>query len=253
MTESNAPQAAATERAFLDANVIRGQLTNDILLSVAAQDVVEPRWSQDVIDEMRRNRPDGVSEQAIDRRIGQMNRFFPRALTSGYEGLTPQMPADPKDQHVLAAAVHSRCDVLVSDNTKDFDPPSTGPRAMRVERLSQFLNRKLTEQPDRVQTALRDMVGRNRRAPQSMSQLIDELAEMPELRAFARKLNAVVRADQQGTSEVLTADQRRTAESVALDGVADARGATENSPSASNSESSRRPRGADRDRENPER
>jgi hypothetical protein len=67
MTESNAPHAAATERAFLDANVIRGQLTNDILLSVAAQDVFEPRWSQDVIDEMRRNRPEGVSEQAIDR------------------------------------------------------------------------------------------------------------------------------------------------------------------------------------------
>jgi hypothetical protein len=163
------------------------------------------------------------------------------------------MPADPKDQHVLAAAVHSRCDVLVTDNTKDFNPPSTGPHAMRVERLSQFLNRKLIEQPDRVQAALHDLVGRNRRAPQTMSQLIDEMAEMPELRAFAQNLNAVVPADQRGTAEVLTADQRRNAESVALDGVADARGATENSPSSSNSESSRRPRGADSDRESPER
>src|SRR5262245_19540423 len=123
MTESNAPRAGAPERAFLDANVIRGQLTNDILLSVAAQDVYEPRWSQEVINEMRRNRPEGVSEHAIDRRIAQMNRFFPRAMTSEYEGLAPQMQADPKDQHVLAAAVHSGSDVLVTDNVKDFNPP----------------------------------------------------------------------------------------------------------------------------------
>ena len=54
-----------TERAFLDANVIRGQLTNDILLSLAEQDLLNPRWSQTVLDEMRRNRPAGVSEQRL--------------------------------------------------------------------------------------------------------------------------------------------------------------------------------------------
>jgi hypothetical protein len=71
-----------TERAFLDANVIRGQLTNDILLSLAEQDLLNPRWSQTVLDEMRRNRPAGVSEQRIDRRIAAMNTYFPRAMTS---------------------------------------------------------------------------------------------------------------------------------------------------------------------------
>lgn len=243
MTESTAPQAGATERAFLDANVIRGQLTNDILLSVAAQDVYEPRWSQEVIDEMRRNRPEGVSEEAIDKRIAQMNRFFPRAMTSGYEGLAPEMQADPKDRHVLAAAVHSGSDVLVTDNIKDFNPPPTGPHAMRVERLSQFLNRKLSEQPERMQDALQQMVNRNRRSPQNMSQLIDKMAEMPELRAFAQRLNTVVPPDQRGTAEVLTANQRR----VALDGVADARGAT--SPGAVNPSSRRHAGGPDRDRD----
>jgi hypothetical protein len=249
MTESSASQPSAPERAFLDANVIRGQLTNDILLSVAAHDVYEPRWSQEVIDEMRRNRPAGVSEEAIDKRIAQMNKFFPRAMTSGYEGLTPEMQADPKDQPVLAAAVHSGSDVLVTENVRDFNPPSTGPHAMRVERLSQFLNRKLSEQPERVQAALTQMVDRNRFSPRNMSELIDKMATMPELRAFAQRLNTVVPPDQRGTTEVLNANQRRTPESVALDGVADPRGATETSPSAVDPSSRIHTGGPNRDRD----
>ena len=119
MRESTA-EDGPPERAFLDANVIRGQLTNDILLSFAEQDLLNPRWSQTVLDEMRRNRPAGVIEQRIDRRIAAMNRYFPRAMTSGHDHLIPETQADAKDKHVLAAAVHSRCAVLVTDNVKDF-------------------------------------------------------------------------------------------------------------------------------------
>ena len=135
MTEPAPTAGKRTETAFLDANVIRGQLTNDILLSLAEREVFNPRWSQTVLDEMRRNRPAGVSEKRIDHRIDAMNSFFPRAMTSGHEGLILGMNADLKDRHVLAAAVHSGSQVLVTDNVKDIDPPSTGPNAMRVEKF----------------------------------------------------------------------------------------------------------------------
>jgi len=207
--------------------VIRGQLTNDILLSMAEQEVFEPKWSQHVIDEMRRNRPPGVSEEKIDKRIAAMNKYFPRAMTTGHEGLEPQMQADPKDKHVLAGAVHSRSDVLVTDNTKDFHPPSTGPHAMRVEKLSQFLSRKLAEDPERVQGALQEMLDGNRRDPRTMPQLLDKMATQPELRGFAQKLNAAVPPEQRGSAEVLTANQRGSAKSAALDGVAPPTGAAD--------------------------
>ncbi|MGW1342968.1 PIN domain-containing protein [Kribbella sp. NPDC002412] len=219
MTESAPGTPSRPERAFLDANVIRGQLTNDILMSMAHRDTFEPRWSQHVLDEMRRNRPPGVSEEKIDKRIAMMNKVFPRAMTSGHEGLEPQMQADPKDKHVLAAAVHSESSVLVTDNVKDFHPPSSGPHAMRVEKLSQFLNRKLQEDPQRVQSALQDMVDRNKRDPRTMSQLIDKMATQPELRSFAQNLNSVVPPDQRGTAEVLTANQRGSAASKAFSGL----------------------------------
>jgi hypothetical protein len=236
VTESPSIDEGQPERAFLDANVIRGQLTNDILLTLGEQDVLNPRWSQQVLDEMRRNRPEGVTEERIERRIRAMNTFFPRAKISGFDRLIPEMQADAKDKHVLAAAVHSRCHVLVTDNVKDFSPPSAGLHAMRVERLSQFLGRKLEEQPDRVVSAMQTMVDRNRLDPRTMVTLIDKMATMPELRGFAQKLNALVPAEQRGeheslmTSEQVDRSQTRATMSTALDGIAPANDAVADGP-----------------------
>ncbi len=200
--------------------MIRGQLTNDILLSLADREVFDPRWTQQVIDEMRRNRPPALSEADIDRRISMMNRAFPDAMTAAPPpDLQDQMRADPKDKHVLAGAVHSESDVLVTDNLKDFDAPSSGPHAMRVEGLNQFLNRKLEEDPERVQAALHDMLQRYKRDPRTMSALIDTMAEGQELRGFAKKLNSVVPPEQRGTAEVLAAGQRAALEGVARPGT----------------------------------
>ena len=234
MTDSPPVPDDEPERAFLDANVIRGQLTNDILLSLAENDVLNPRWSQTVLDEMRRNRPAGVTEQRIDRRIAMMNTFFSRAMTSGHERLIREMQADEKDKHVLAAAVHSHSAVLVTDNVKDFDPPATGPFAMRVERVREFLTRKLQEMPERVVPALESMVGRNRLEPRSIPALIDKMAAMPELREFAQALNERVAPEHRGSHEALKSpDQISTQASAAFDGIADADGAVANPPQKS--------------------
>ncbi|MEU8227951.1 PIN domain-containing protein [Kribbella sp. NPDC048915] len=222
MTESERPDSLGVERAFLDANVIRGQQTTDVLLSVANRRVFEPRWTEHVIDEMRRNRPEGLSEADIDKRIRTMNRAFPNALTeTPPQGLQDQMQADPKDRHVLAGAVHSGSAVLVTDNLKDFDPPSSGPHAMRVESLNQFLIRKLDENPERVQAALQDMLNRYKRDPRTMSTLIDTMAQGQELRQFAQKLNTVVPPEQRGSLPVLAANQRGSAQHAAFAGVAE--------------------------------
>ncbi len=122
---------------MLDANVIRGHLTTNVLLTLAEHDIVEPHWSQEVLVEARRNRPKRMSEEEFDRRLRAMNGFFPEAMASGYDDLKPHMLADDGDKHVLAAAVHGHCDTLVTENTKHFSPPASGAHAMRVSRLSE--------------------------------------------------------------------------------------------------------------------
>ncbi|NIK56865.1 hypothetical protein BJY22_002582 [Kribbella shirazensis] len=56
-------------------------------------------------------------EAAIDARVARMNHVLPAAMTSGYEALLPQMQADEKDKHVLAAPVDCRVSVLVTERT----------------------------------------------------------------------------------------------------------------------------------------
>lgn len=220
MTESSAPTTGLPERAFLDANVIRGQQTSDILLSLAYRKVFEPRWTQHVIDEMRRNRPPGLSEKDIDKRITMMNEAFGDAMTEAPpQELQDQMKADPKDKHVMAGAVASKSDVLVTDNLKDFYPPSSGTNAMRVESLNQFLSRKVEEEPERVQAGLQDMLQRYKHDPRTMSALIDKMAAGQELHGFAQKLNTVVPPEQRRSSEAATAYQRGSAQHAALKAV----------------------------------
>jgi hypothetical protein len=54
---------AARPRAFLDANVLRGQLTTDVLLTLAHERLFTPKWSAEVLQEVKRNRPDGVTAE----------------------------------------------------------------------------------------------------------------------------------------------------------------------------------------------
>lgn len=53
-----------------------------------------------------------------------MEQAFPDASVTGYAGLTDKLRCDPKDRHVLAAAIVGGCQVIVTFNTKDFPPES---------------------------------------------------------------------------------------------------------------------------------
>jgi hypothetical protein len=83
--------------AFLDADVLFPVGLRDTLLWIAALYVYSPRWSGDVLEEMRRNVleefPD-ISPNDMDEMISQMRRFFPEAEVTGYQRLFPAMPCN---------------------------------------------------------------------------------------------------------------------------------------------------------------
>lgn len=86
------------------------------------------------------------------------------------------MRADAKDKHVLAAAVHSESTVLVTENVKDFHPPTNGPHAMPVQKTSQFLSQLVADNPGRAVAAMKEMIGRTSREPNTLPDLIAKLA-----------------------------------------------------------------------------
>lgn len=69
---------------------------------------------------------------------------------------------------------------------------------------------------------MQQMVDRNRRTPQTLSELIDKMATQQDLKGFAHKLNAVVPPEQRGSHVNLQTTQAAKA---ALDGVASPQGA----------------------------
>jgi predicted nucleic acid-binding protein len=113
--------------AFLDTNVLYGAILNDTLLRIADEGAFRPHWSAEVLTELENALAHhaGLDRTRARRRIDQMQRAFPFATVEGHEELVAAMTCDRKDRHVLAAAIHSGCEVLVTFNTSDFPLSST--------------------------------------------------------------------------------------------------------------------------------
>lgn len=106
----------------LDTNVIYPIDVRDLLLWFAYYDLYTPKWSAHIFDEwasvMKRK---GVLTEEIEKRIANANQAFPDALVKNYEPLIDALSLpDPKDRHVLAAAIKTNANVIVTNNLKDF-------------------------------------------------------------------------------------------------------------------------------------
>ncbi|GAB4355130.1 MAG: PIN domain-containing protein [Oricola sp.] len=98
----------------------------DFLIELAAGGLFRAKWTDEIHEEWIRNvlkdRTD-LNQQQLDRTKKLMNEAVPDSLVTGYEELIQslQLP-DENDRHVLAAAIHSSCDAVVTFNLKDFPP-----------------------------------------------------------------------------------------------------------------------------------
>ena len=125
---------------LLDTNVLFGAYLCDTVLRLAEAEVFRPLWSAGILEELSRNLVSrGLLAEHVERRIAQMRRAFPEAMVDGYEPLIASMTCDPKDRHVLAAAVRANAEVLVTFNLSDFPPASTGPYDISAVHPDDFL------------------------------------------------------------------------------------------------------------------
>lgn len=106
----------------LDTNVIFPIEIRDLLFWFAYFELFTPKWSNHIFDEwedvMKRK---GVSEKEIKKRSEVANLAFPDALVDNYESLIDGLTLpDEKDRHVLAAAIKTNANIIVTNNLKDF-------------------------------------------------------------------------------------------------------------------------------------
>lgn len=128
--------------ALLDANILYPAYLRDAVLRLAEAEVYQIRWSREILDEMARsvtrNRPD-LPEGSMTRLARLMEEAFPEAMVEGYEPLIPAMTNEPKDRHVLAAAIRGRADVIVTSNVRDFPPEACEPYDVEAQTPDDFL------------------------------------------------------------------------------------------------------------------
>ena len=134
----------ADYRAVLDACVLIPMPLADTLLRMAeAPRLYLPRWSQSIMDEVTRNliaKWDMPATKA-QRREAELRRHFPEAWVFGFEPLVDSMTNDPRDRHVLAAAVRSHSELIVTYNRRHFPPTSVQGWEIEVQGPSAFLCR----------------------------------------------------------------------------------------------------------------
>lgn len=110
--------------ALLDASVLYSAPLRDFLMYLALTDIVRVKWSQQIhqgwIDAVLRTRPD-ITRSQLERTRDLMDSHVLDALVSGFEHLIDGLALpDPDDRHVLAAAIKSRSDLIITYNLKDF-------------------------------------------------------------------------------------------------------------------------------------
>lgn len=109
--------------AVLDTNVLYGSYVRDVLLEFATAGFYEPRWSDEILEELTRallrKSPGTEAQQKL--KIQHLNNSFPDALVSDFLHLTENLDGtDEKDRHVLAAAIRDQSGALVTFNLKHF-------------------------------------------------------------------------------------------------------------------------------------
>lgn len=131
----------------------------DTLLRLASDPrLYLPKWTDHIMTEVSRNLQEnfGLSAEQTAYRESEIRRHFGEAWVEGYEDLIPSMTNHEKDRHVLAAAVRSGAETIVTYNLKDFPRPALAPYSITAQGPSTFLKNLFQLDQDAVHHALEE-------------------------------------------------------------------------------------------------
>jgi len=167
--------------ALFDANVLYPAPMRDILLQLTMTDIFRGRWTKDIHEEwinaLMRNEPHR-NRKSLERTRNLMDQSTRDCLIEGYESLIPvlELP-DENDRHVLAAAITGRCDVIVTQNIKDFPRDALLPYGIETQHPDDFLINQLDISPGLFCACIRKIRRRLKNPPLSIRDYLDVLVK----------------------------------------------------------------------------
>lgn len=162
-----------------DACVLYPAPVRDLLLRIALAGVVRARWSDEILDECFRNiaadRPD-ISLDALTRTRELMCTAVPDGLVTNYDGLADSLVLpDPNDRHVVAAAIRSNAQVIVTFNLKDFPDNVLEPFGIEAKHPDDFVLDAIGIAPGTIARVVSQQAAALKSPPVSLADMLDRL------------------------------------------------------------------------------
>lgn len=165
--------------AILDANVIYPAPVRDLLLNLADLEIYSPKWSEIIHEEWIRNlliKRIDLSKTKLLKTVQVMNSVFPDAEVHGFEELIDELILpDPDDRHVLAAAIKSGADAIITFNQKDFPVKYLKEYGIDIYTPDKFLIQLHKLSPETVKRAFKNQLDSLKNPPQTKKELIETL------------------------------------------------------------------------------
>lgn len=152
--------------AFIDACTLVSVWRRNLLLTLAEAEFFRVRWSDKVLDETERAIARLLDERGLtdsaaraSRSAANMKAAFPEALVEDFElfeTMTYGLP-DKNDEHVLAAAIKTQAQALVTENLADFPASVLAPLAIEARSADDFIADTIALEEGRAVAAINRM------------------------------------------------------------------------------------------------
>lgn len=162
--------------ALVDACTLVSAPRRDLLLTLAEAEFFRVRWSQRILNETRNALGRIFAERGIEdattratRSVDAMHRAFPEALVTAQASLVSMtfgLP-DANDEHVLAAAVRTQAQAVVTENIADFPEAVLAPLNIEARTADEFIADTIALDEGKAVAAIRTLRTRLKRPEMS--------------------------------------------------------------------------------------
>ena len=127
---------APAPMAIIDACVLYSAPIRDLVVRLAQAGLIQARWSDEIHEEWMRNLLDNnrrLSRERLERTRSLMNGAVRDCIVTGHMHLVDSLTLpDPDDRHVLAAAIQTGAELIVTFNLADFPLQSLAPHGLEA-------------------------------------------------------------------------------------------------------------------------
>lgn len=181
-------------RVMLDTCVLAQAAVRDTLLRLAEAGYYRPRWSEAILAELARTLQGpsfNLTASQVDHLLEQLHRAFPEAVVGNYGRYLHRVTNDPKDRHVLAAAIRGEARLIVTHNLADFPSVALAPWRISAIAPDPFLEAWARFDAAAVTTILAQQAADLRRSPVDLTGLLARLERpLPRFVAVIRRYQA---------------------------------------------------------------